>query len=147
VRTSLEVLLSTKNGAATGTALATPWDGVQDARMKLVVSLAAILCAATACEKAPSKLDKQVEGTAMPKGGGGGGSLESRVAKLERYTEALDFLQKIYDQQKARQQAEEENEPDPNAVFAVDISGALKGNQVEGPAGALVTIVEAWDFA
>ena len=84
------------------------------------------------------------------------GSLEARVKKLEetnaKYAEALDFLQKVYDQQKqqaaAQKQQQEENEPDPNAVFAVDITPNIKGGLVEGPAtGAPVTIVEAWDFA
>ena len=88
--------------------------------------------------------------------GGGGGNLEARVKKLEetnaKYAEALDFLQKVYDQQKqqaaAQKQQQEENEPDPNAVFAVDITPNIKGGLVEGPAtGAPVTIVEAWDFA
>jgi hypothetical protein len=81
-----------------------------------------------------------------------GGNLEARVKKLEeqnaKYAEALEFLQKVYSQQKAQQQAQEQNEPDPNAVFAVDISQNIKGGLVEGPAtGAPVTIVEAWDFA
>jgi hypothetical protein len=82
--------------------------------------------------------------------------LEARVTKLEetnkKYAEALDFLQKVYDQQKqqqaAQQKQQEESEPDPNAMFAVDISQNIKGGLVEGPAtGAPVTIVEAWDFA
>ena len=82
----------------------------------------------------------------------GGGNLEARVKKLEeqnaKYAEALDFLQKVYGQQKAQQQAQEESEPDPNAVFAVDITPNIQGGLVEGPAtGAPVTIVEAWDFA
>ena len=34
-----------------------------------------------------------------------------------------------------------------NAVFAVDISKALAAGQVEGPNSAIITIVEAWDFA
>jgi hypothetical protein len=84
--------------------------------------------------------------------GGGGGNLEARVKKLEeqnaKYAEALDFLQKVYNQQKQQQQAQEENEPDPNAVFAVDIKPSIEAGLVEGPAtGAPVTIVEAWDFA
>jgi len=84
--------------------------------------------------------------------GSGGGSLEARVKKLEetnaKYAEALDFLQKVYQQQKQAQQQQERDEPDPNAVFAVDISPNIKGGLVEGPAtGAPVTIVEAWDFA
>jgi outer membrane murein-binding lipoprotein Lpp len=79
------------------------------------------------------------------------GDLEARVKKLEetnaKYAEALDFLQKIYGQQKQQQQAEERDEPADDAVFAVDIAPDIAGGQVEGPATACVTIVEAWDFA
>ena len=87
---------------------------------------------------------------------GNTGDLEKRIKVLEdankKYAEALDWLQKVYDDQKkqaaAQQQEREENEPDPNAIFAVDISQSIKGGLVEGPAtGAPVTIVEAWDFA
>jgi outer membrane murein-binding lipoprotein Lpp len=83
---------------------------------------------------------------------GGGGNLEARVKKLEetnaKYAEALDFLQKVYGQQKQQQQAQEESEPAPDAVFAVDVKPSIEANLVEGPAtGAQVTIVEAWDFA
>ena len=85
-------------------------------------------------------------------GGGNNADLEKRVKALEdsnkKYAEALDFLQKVYDQQKQQQQAQQREEPDPNAVFAVDVSQNIKGGLVEGPAtGAPVTIVEAWDFA
>jgi hypothetical protein len=81
--------------------------------------------------------------------------LESRVKKLEdtnkKYAEALDALQNVYEQQKAQaaqQKAQRErDEPAPDAVFAVDIADDIKGGQVEGPATASVTIVEAWDFA
>ncbi len=80
-----------------------------------------------------------------------GGDLEARVKKLEetnaKYAEALDFLQQIYGQQKQQQQAEEREEPAPDATFAVDIAPDLAGGQVEGPATACVTLVEAWDFA
>jgi hypothetical protein len=83
---------------------------------------------------------------------GGGGGLEARVKKLEesnaKYAEALDFLQKVYAQQKQQQAQQEASEPDPNAMFAVDITPNIQGGLVEGPAtGANVTIVEAWDFA
>lgn len=47
----------------------------------------------------------------------------------------------------AGQQRQAREEADPNAVFAVDISQNLKKGQIEGPSTALVTIVEAWDFA
>src|SRR5262245_1272516 len=75
------------------------------------------------------------------------GSLEERVARLEdnyaRYAEALDFLGKVYEQQKAQQKAQQERDPDPDAVFAVDIAPNVKAGLVEGPQTALVTIVEA----
>ena len=85
-------------------------------------------------------------------GGGGGGDLAARVKKLEetnaKYAEALDFLQKVYAQQKQQQAQQEADEPDPTAMFAVDVSSSIAGGLVEGPAtGAPVTIVEAWDFA
>ena len=84
--------------------------------------------------------------------GGGGGALEARVKKLEetnaKYAEALDFLQKVYGQQKQQQAQQQESEPDPNAMFAVEVQSSIAGGLVEGPAtGAPVTIVEAWDFA
>jgi len=105
-------------------------------------SIASILLAAAVlagCQNS-SKLD------------GNTGDLEARVKKLEetnkKYAEALEFLQKVYDQQKAQQQAQQRNDPAPDAIFAVDIAPDIQGGQVEGPAtGALVTIVEAWDFA
>jgi hypothetical protein len=79
------------------------------------------------------------------------GSLEERVAKLEatndKYAEAFDFLAKVYEQQKAQQDRARREEPDPDAVFAVDVAPDVKLGEVEGPNTALVTIVEAWDFA
>jgi hypothetical protein len=83
------------------------------------------------------------------------GSVEERVARLEanydRYAEALDFLGKVYEQQKAQQKAQadraQREDPDPDAVFAVDVAPDVKLGEVEGPNTALVTIVEAWDFA
>jgi hypothetical protein len=116
--------------------------------MKLVASLAVILLAATGCEKKESKLDtvatKPLPTTA---GAAPSGDLEARVAKLERYSEALDFLQKVYDQQKAQQAAQEEREPAPDAMFAVDIAPNLATGMYEGPPKSAVTIIEAFDFA
>jgi hypothetical protein len=87
--------------------------------------------------------------TAHP--GGTGDQLADRMHNVEttiiRYQEALEFLNKVYAQQKAQQEQQEASEPDPTAVFAVDISGALKAGQVEGPNSAIITIVEAWDYA
>jgi hypothetical protein len=79
------------------------------------------------------------------------GTVEERLARLEdsyaKNAEALEFLNKVYSQQKAQQQAQEREEPAPDAVFAVDVSSSVKAGLVEGPQQALVTIVEAWDFA
>jgi len=87
--------------------------------------------------------------TAHP--GGTGDQLADRMHNVEttiiRYQEALEFLNKVYAQQKAQQEQQEASEPDPTAVFAVDISGALKAGQTEGPNSAIITIVEACDFA
>ena len=79
------------------------------------------------------------------------GTVEERVARLEdtlaKNAEALDFLNKVYAQQKAQQQAQQREEAAPDAMFAVDISQNVKAGMVEGSPQALVTIVEAWDFA
>ena len=92
-------------------------------------SLATFLLASTflfGCQN-DSKLDSK---------GGGGGDLESRVKKLEesnaKYAEALDFLQKVYAQQKAQADSQEREEPAEDAVFAVDVAPDLKGGQVDG---------------
>ncbi len=78
-------------------------------------------------------------------------TIEQRVARLEavnaKNAEALEFLNKVYEQQKAQQQAHEREEPASDAMFAVDIAPDIKAGQVEGSPQALVTIVEAWDFA
>lgn len=117
--------------------------------MKFVASLAAVLLAATGCEKNPSKLDAVAE--KMPSTSSAGaapaGSLEERVARLEKYADALEFLQKVYDQQKQQMEAQEQREPAPDAQFAVDIAQNVKLGMIEGPAVAPITIVEAWDFA
>jgi hypothetical protein len=68
-------------------------------------------------------------------------------ATIVKYQEALEFLNKVYAQQKAQQEQQEASEPDPNATFAVDLTAPLKAGQVEGPNSAIVTVVEAWDFA
>ncbi|MBA2538466.1 MAG: hypothetical protein H0V17_02425 [Deltaproteobacteria bacterium] len=68
-------------------------------------------------------------------------------ASLARREEALGFLEMAYTQQKRQQEAQEANEQDPDGVFAVDVSKAVAAGQIEGPSSAMVTIVEAWDFA
>jgi hypothetical protein len=107
------------------------------------------------CEN-PSRLDKTgtKPGTAEATPSAAldrSGSVEERLARLEdnwaKNAEALDFLAKVYAQQKQAQQQQERQEPAPDAVFAVDVSQSVAGGLVEGPQTALVTIVEAWDFA
>lgn len=107
--------------------------------MKSIASLLFAAALIAGCQN-ESKLD------------GSGGNLEARVKKLEeqnaKYADALEFLQKVYQQQKAQQQAQEREEPAPDAMFAVDVKPNIEAGLVEGPAaGAPVTIVEAWDFA
>jgi hypothetical protein len=123
-----------------------------------LISLLALL-STVACENG-SRLDSSVKNAAQkspaekPQAsfkGDHSGSLEDRVARLEanydKNAEALDFLAKVYEQQKAQQQRAQREEPDPDAVFAIDVAPDDKLGEVEGPATALVTIVEAWDFA
>jgi hypothetical protein len=61
--------------------------------------------------------------------------------------ESLGFLEMAYAQQKRQEEMKEAQELDPSGVYAVDISKALAAGQVEGPNSAIVTVVEAWDFA
>jgi hypothetical protein len=107
-------------------------------------------------DKTTSKMPSKAETATAPADTGAAkldrsGTLEERVARLEdnfaKYGEALDFLAKVYAQQKQQQEAQERSEPAPDAVFAVDISANEKLGLVEGPKTALVTIIEAWDFA
>jgi hypothetical protein len=119
--------------------------------------------ALAACQQAPSRLDK-VTSTSKPGATAPGqnaeapaglkidrsGSVEQQLARLQdaydRSAEAMAFLNKVFDQQRAQQVAQEREEPAEDAVFAVDIAPDLKLGQVEGPASAPVTIIEAWDF-
>jgi protein-disulfide isomerase len=77
--------------------------------------------------------------------------LDERLRRLEVYVaknaDAIDFLNKVYDQQKKQIEAEEAREPAPDAVFAVSIADAVNAGMVEGPATAPVTVVKAFDFA
>ncbi|MDX2089145.1 MAG: thioredoxin domain-containing protein [Kofleriaceae bacterium] len=79
------------------------------------------------------------------------GTVEERLTRLEnnfaKYSEALDFLGKVYAQQKAQQQQQEREEHSPSAVFAVDVAADVAAGKVDGPADAYVTIVKAFDFA
>jgi hypothetical protein len=130
-----------------------PWHNT--GTMKRLAAVAALLLASTGCQN-KSRLDgikasPGAESAATPIAGDHSGDVEARLRRLEdtnaKNAEALDFLNKVYAQQKAQQQAQEAEEPDPEAVFAVNIADDLQAGQVEGPMGAAVTIVEAWDFA
>jgi hypothetical protein len=125
--------------------------------MKHLGSIAMIsLCTLVGCDN-PSLIDKttkappKAEAAPGPVKGDHTGTLEDRVARIEdnfaKYGEALEFLNKVYAQQKQQQQTQEREEPAPDAMFAVDITQDVKAGQVEGSPQALVTIVEAWDFA
>jgi hypothetical protein len=73
--------------------------------------------------------------------------LTERIEKLEKAQAKVDemesFLRPIMNEQKAKEAEQAAREPDPAARFAVDITG----NAYDGPVGAPVTIVEAFDFA
>jgi protein-disulfide isomerase len=79
------------------------------------------------------------------------GNVEQQLARLQdaydRNAEALDFLNKVYAQQKERETQEERDEPADDAMFAVDVTGDIQAGQVDGPATAPVTIIKAFDFA
>ncbi|HEY0476209.1 MAG TPA: hypothetical protein VGD37_01725 [Kofleriaceae bacterium] len=128
------------------------------------VTLISVLASAAlfGCEN-NSRLDKTVQ-SADPKAEKAdvapvktdhSGSLEDRVARLEDHyaksAESMEWLAKWYEQQKSQQKAQQaqqaREDPDPDAVFAVNIAPDIKLGQVEGSPQALVTIVEAWDFA
>ena len=132
--------------------------------MRIITSLA-LLAAVTACEQQQSRLDKvtankvaqagaSAPGSTTPPGKGKidrGGTVEQQLARLQdaydRNAEAMDFLNSVYNQQKAQRAAQERDEAAEDAVFAVDVSGEVQAGQVDGPAGAPITIVKAFDFA
>jgi hypothetical protein len=96
---------------------------------KLTFTVLALSLAA--CQPDTKNLEKKVDDIArnqqkildlLAKGGGGAGAANQR-------------------------QPQQREEAAPDAVFAVDISANIKKGMVEGPTTAMVTIVEAWDFA
>ncbi len=96
------------------------------------------LLATAACQKEGNVDTKAVD------------ELTTRVKALEeentKNAEAMAFLQQAFDGQKRQADEEASREPAQDAVFAVDISQNL-ADQTDGPPDALVTIIEAWDFA
>jgi hypothetical protein len=117
----------------------------------LIPILAALIPAATACDKGGGEDSKKIKALedrlASFESSASAPALEARVKKLEeenaKYRDMLAQIKVQFDRQAAAQKEEEENEPAEDAVFAVDITGA----EIEGPKnGALVTIIEAWDY-
>ena len=110
-------------------------------RVAMIVAAAAVL----GCHAGPAQPGPQSPAPA------GSAALEARVAQLEatlaKNAEALEFLRRVLEQQKAQAEAREREEPAEDAMFAVDIADSVKAGQVEGAAGAPVTIVKAFDFA
>ena len=127
--------------------------------MKRLASVAALLLiTAAGCENQHSALDTvssakspKAEAEAAPVVADHSGDLETRVRRLEdnyaKYAEALDFLGKVYQQQKQQEKQQAREQHDPKAVFAVNIDQNVKMGLFEGSNEAVVTIVEAFDFA
>jgi len=115
--------------------------------------IAAALLATLGCEKEPSKLDK-IASSGGPGGGAASGDLETRVSRLEKKLakldvapqgepeDALEFLAMAWERTQ-----EQQTKAQPGTVYGVDIQPNVQLGQVEGSPEALVTIVEAWDFA
>ena len=135
---------------------------VQDvAVMKRLASVAALLLLVvwpSGCENAKSKLDARRGRAASsaepaPVAADHSGDVETRCAASRTTTRSTPrrstSSSKVYAQQKQQQAAAGARASrDPNAVFAVDIAQNVKAGHGRGPGdGALVTIVEAWDFA
>lgn len=133
--------------------------------MKIIASLA-IVAALVACESSKSRLDKVTnkvdKAGAADKAPGAApsapglkidrsGTVEEQLARLQdaydHNAEAMGFLNSVYAQQKAQQQAQERETAADDAMFAVNVSDAIKAGQVDGPASAPVTIIKAFDFA
>jgi protein-disulfide isomerase len=76
--------------------------------------------------------------------------LEERLRRVEailaRNSDALEFLQKVYESQKKQVDEEAEREPAPGAVFGVAIDQNVAAGLVDGPP-AHVTVIKAFDFA
>src|SRR5204862_2470536 len=137
--------------------------------MKLISLAAVAAIALFGCEQHPSRLDKVTTNKVADKAADGAaasapsptaaapgkidrsGTPDEQLKRLQdaydRNAEAMDFLNKVYGQQKQQQQAQEREEPAPDAVFAVNVAEDVKAGQVDGPADAPVTIVKAFDFA
>ncbi len=134
--------------------------GVRGIMLRTSIALLAAAAAVVGCENTHSRLDEVTKVApkvtapavaAVNTQADHSGDVEARLRRLEdnyaRYAEALEFLGKVYAQQKAQQAQQEEQEPDPTAVFAVAVDRDIQIGKVDGPSTATVTIVKAFDFA
>jgi protein-disulfide isomerase len=135
-----------------------PWAMRSLAPLLVLVATVAVV----GCENAHSPLDDKMvaargqkpvdrPGATPLMQGDHSGDVETRLRRLEdnyaKYAEALDFLGKVYAQQKAQEDQQARMEHDPDAMFAVDVTDDVKLGAVDGSASAGVTIVKAFDFA
>jgi len=76
--------------------------------------------------------------------------IEERLRRVEKIlaenSDALEFLRKVYEQQRKQAEAEDAGEPAPGAVFGVEIDQNVQAGLVDGPP-AYVTVIKAYDFA
>jgi len=104
--------------------------------MKLIRFALAGLLAAGACTKtSDGGSEKALE------------LLTKRIEKLEQeqkqFSEVAEFVKPIMEQQKAQEEQQASQDPDPATRFSIDVAG----DATDGPATAAVTIIEAFDFA
>ncbi len=105
-------------------------------RFVLVAVLAATAATSSACQDAATKKKLDELGTRVEKlekggSGAGAGTVDARLAKVEKFLEPH------------MNQPPPAPEPDPSATYSVPVDG----NPFRGAPNALVTVVEAFDFA
>ncbi len=114
----------------------------------LIAALAASVSACEDTREPKFQFDPaKTRAEAAASGGAESGDLAARVKKLEeenaKNAEAMAFLNQVFGQQKAQREAQEAQQPAPDAMFAIDVAN----DPFDGPANAPVTLVKAYDFA
>ena len=122
--------------------------------LRSVVFVGAVLAG---CAQPQGRVEHPAASAQSPPGDSSGGkidrsgSVEQQLARLQdaydRNAEAIDFLSRVYTQQKAQAAAREDDALADDGMFAVDVSEDIQAGQVDGPADAPVTIIKAFDFA